>query len=39
MEVTFELNGQIITCQVTSKLTLLRLLRDEVKAYWLKNGL
>jgi carbon-monoxide dehydrogenase small subunit len=38
MEVTFELNGKPITCQVTSKLTLLRLLRDELKLTGSKIG-
>ena len=38
MNVTFELNGKLITCQVTSKLTLLRLLRDELKLTGSKIG-
>ena len=38
MNVTFELNGKAITCEVTSKLTLLRLLRDELKMTGSKNG-
>ena len=38
MEVTFELNGKSITCQVTSKLTLLRLLRDELRLTGTKMG-
>jgi carbon-monoxide dehydrogenase small subunit len=38
MEVTFELNGKPITCQVNSKLTLLRLLRDELKLTGSKIG-
>lgn len=38
MEVTFELNGKPITCQVTPKLTLLRLLRDELKLTGAKPG-
>lgn len=38
MEVTFKLNGQLITCQVSSKLTLLRLLRDELKLTGSKIG-
>lgn len=38
MEVTFKLNGRPITCQVTSKLTLLRLLRDNLKLTGSKIG-
>ena len=38
MNVTFELNSKLITCQVTSKLTLLRLLRDELKLTGSKIG-
>lgn len=38
MEISFELNGKPVTCQVTSKLTLLRLLRDELKLTGSKNG-
>jgi len=38
MKVTFELNGKPVTCQVTSKLTLLRLLRDELKLTGSKMG-
>jgi len=38
MEVSFELNGNVITCEVTPKLTLLRLLRDELKLTGSKNG-
>ena len=38
MKVTFELNGRSITCQVTQKLTLLRLLRDELRLTGSKNG-
>ncbi len=38
MEISFELNGKSITCQVTSKITLLRLLRDELKLTGSKNG-
>ena len=38
MHVTFELNGKTITCHVTPKLTLLRLLRDEIKLTGSKNG-
>jgi carbon-monoxide dehydrogenase small subunit len=38
MEVTFELNGKSITCKVTSKLTLLRLLRDELRLTGSKPG-
>lgn len=38
MEITFKLNGKMITCSVTSKITLLRLLRDELKLTGTKNG-
>jgi carbon-monoxide dehydrogenase small subunit len=38
MNVTFELNNKMITYQVTSKLTLLRLLRDELKLTGSKIG-
>ncbi len=38
MEVSFELNGNVIRCEVTPKLTLLRLLRDELKLTGSKNG-
>lgn len=38
MEITFELNGKSITCKVTSKLTLLRLLRDELRLTGSKPG-
>jgi carbon-monoxide dehydrogenase small subunit len=38
MEVSFELNGKPITCQVSAKLTLLRLLRDELKLTGSKPG-
>ncbi len=38
MKVTFELNGNPVTCEVTSKLTLLRLLRDELHLTGTKNG-
>lgn len=38
MEVSFTLNGQPITCQVTPKLTLLRLLRDELQLTGTKHG-
>ena len=38
MEVTFELNGKSITREVTSKLTLLRLLRDELRLTGSKPG-
>ncbi len=38
MEVTFVLNSKPITCQVTTKLTLLRLLRDELKLIGSKMG-
>ncbi len=38
MEITFELNGNEITRPVTSKLTLLRLLRDDLKLTGTKNG-
>lgn len=38
MEVSFTLNGQPITCQLTPKLTLLRLLRDELQLTGTKHG-
>ncbi len=38
MEVSFTLNDKPITCQATSKLTLLRLLRDELKLTGSKMG-
>lgn len=38
MEVSFTLNGQHITCRVTPKLTLLRLLRDELQLTGTKHG-
>lgn len=38
MEISIELNGKSITCQVTSKISLLRLLRDELKLTGSKNG-
>jgi aerobic-type carbon monoxide dehydrogenase small subunit (CoxS/CutS family) len=38
MKVLFQLNGKTITCQVTPKLTLLRLLRDELKLTGTKMG-
>ena len=38
MEVTFKLNGETVTCPVTQKLTLLRLLREELKLTGTKNG-
>ena len=38
MEVSFELNGKPITCQLTPKLTLLRLLRDELRLTGTKMG-
>ncbi|MCJ7702404.1 MAG: (2Fe-2S)-binding protein [Anaerolineales bacterium] len=38
MEVSFTLNDKPITCQVSSKLTLLRLLRDELKFTGTKSG-
>lgn len=38
MEITFRLNGEEITCAVTSKLTLLKLLREDLKLTGTKNG-
>ena len=38
MEVTFKLNGDRVTCPVTPKLTLLRLLREDLKLTGTKNG-
>jgi carbon-monoxide dehydrogenase small subunit len=38
MEITFKLNGKMVTCKVTQKLTLLRLLRDDLKLTGTKNG-
>jgi carbon-monoxide dehydrogenase small subunit len=38
MQITFELNGRPVTCQVTSKQTLLRLLRDELRLTGAKPG-
>lgn len=38
MEITFKLNGKMATCTVTPKLTLLRLLRDDLKLTGTKNG-
>ena len=38
MEVTFKLNGKTVTCPVTAKLTLLRLLRDDLNMTGTKNG-
>ena len=38
MEITFKLNGRMVTCTVTPKLTLLRLLRDDLKLTGTKNG-
>ena len=38
MEVTFKLNGETVTCPVTAKLTLLRLLRDDLNMTGTKNG-
>ncbi len=38
MEVTFKLNGETVTCAVTQKLTLLRLLREDLKLTGTKNG-
>ena len=38
MEITFKLNGKMVTCTVTPKSTLLRLLRDDLKLTGTKNG-
>ena len=38
MEVTFKLNGKTVICPVTAKLTLLRLLRDDLNMTGTKNG-
>jgi carbon-monoxide dehydrogenase small subunit len=38
MEVTFKLNGETVTRPVTAKLTLLRLLRDDLNMTGTKNG-
>ncbi|MDK2979988.1 MAG: aerobic carbon-monoxide dehydrogenase small subunit [Chloroflexota bacterium] len=38
MEVTFKLNGETVTREVTRKLTLLRLLREDLKLTGTKNG-
>jgi carbon-monoxide dehydrogenase small subunit len=38
MEVIFKLNGKTVTCPVTTKTTLLRLLRDDLNMTGTKNG-